>query len=242
MDHRGLYKFAARCALGYSVVWLASYAAWISGSGFMAVTASLPSTDRLVQLAQAPGNQLSARLDIISYFLLIPALLGIFAYLRERASGRAYLGAAFAGLGLMALFGASTINATAMTLGQGPVTDLLRSRLELLYLLSFSCMMPGLYALAALNLVWGLALRKESGQARLVGTLFLAQIAAFAVATGGFIAASDLVGNSGILLQVLAGIATYAWAGWWLRGLAEQEPATTAPTTVQKPKVAGASG
>lgn len=240
MDHRGLYKFAGRCALGYAAVWLASYAAWIHGSGFLAASASPPAPDRLVQLAQAPGNQLSARLDIISCFLLVPALLGIFVYLRDRVPGRALLGGVFAALAVVALFSASAINATAMGLGNSPATELLRNRLEALYLLSFSFMMPGLYALAISNVSWGMALRQESGNARLVGNLFLGQVAGFLLATIGFIVASDVVGNSGILIQVLAGVTTFALAGWWLRGLADRAPETE-PTVAERPKAAGAS-
>ncbi len=238
MDHRGLYKFAGRCALGYAAVWLASYAAWIYGSGFLAASASPPTPDQLVQLAQAPGNQLSARLDIISYFLLIPALLGIFAYLLDRVPGRAMLGGAFAGLAVLALFGASAINVTVMTLGHGPVTELLRNRLETLSLLSGSFMMPGLYAMAMSNASWGLALWRETGHARMVGNLLLLQVAGFLLATAGFIGASDVVGNLGILAQVLAGTATFALAGWWLRGMSDQPP-VTAPN--ERPRAAGAS-
>ncbi|MCI0419633.1 MAG: hypothetical protein L0312_10495, partial [Acidobacteria bacterium] len=182
MNHSGLYKLAGRCALGYACVWLASYAAWIYASGFVAATSAPPSPERLLQLAQAPANQLSARLDLFSYFLLVPALVGIFAYLRDRTPGRGMLGGAFAALAIAALLSASVLNATLMGLAQGPVTDLLRNRLEVLYSLSFSFMMPGLYALAALHLFWGLALRAEGGLARTVGNLFFGQIAGFLLA------------------------------------------------------------
>jgi hypothetical protein len=101
-------------------------------------------------------------------------------------------------------------------------------------------MMPGLYALAALNLFWGLALRTEGGLARTVGNLFLAQIAGFLLASAGFAASNDMVGNVGILCQVLAGVATYATAGWWLRGLAEREPEVM-PEAGEKPRAAKAS-
>jgi hypothetical protein len=193
-----------------------------------------------LQLAQVPANQLSARLDLVSYFLFIPALVGISAYLRKRTPGRGMLGGAFAALAIAAFLSTSVLNVTSMELARGPVTDLLRSRLELLYLVSFSFMMPGLYALAALNLFWGLALRTEDGLARTFGNLFLAQIAGFLLASAGFAAGNDMVGNVGILCQVLAGVATYATAGWWLRGLAEREPEVV-PESAEKPRAAKAS-
>jgi hypothetical protein len=238
MNQSGLYKLAGRCALGYACLSLAGYAAWIYASGFVAATSAPPSPERLLQLAQAPASQLSARLDLVSYFLFIPALVGIFAYLRKRTPGRGMLGGAFAGLAIAAFLSTSVLNVTSMELARAPVTDLLRNRLGLLYLVSFSFMMPGLYALAALNLFWGLALRTEAGLARTVGNLFLAQIAGFLLASAGFAAGNDMVGNLGILCQVLAGVATYATAGWWLRGLAEQEPEVV---PAEKPRAAKAS-
>ena len=74
MNHSGLYKLAGRCALGYACLSLAGYAAWIYASGFVAATSAPPSPERLLQLAQTPASQLSARLDLVSYFLFIPAL------------------------------------------------------------------------------------------------------------------------------------------------------------------------
>jgi hypothetical protein len=240
MNQSGLYKLAGRCALGYACLSLAGYAAWIYASGFVAATSAPPSPERLLQLAQAPASQLSARLDLVSYFLFIPALVGIFAYLRKRTPGRGMLGGAFAALAIAAFLSTSVLNVTSMELARGPVTDLLRNRLELLYLVSFSFMMPGLYALAALNLFWGLALRTEAGLARTVGNLFLAQIAGFLLASAGFAAGNDMVGNLGILCQVLAGVATYATAGWWLRSLGEQEPEVV-PESAEKTRAAKAS-
>src|SRR4030095_13929000 len=238
MNQSGLYKLAGRCALGYACLSLAGYAAWIYASGFVAATSAPPSPERLLQLAQAPASQLSARLDLVSHFLFIPALVGISAYLRKRTPGRGILGGAFAALAIVAFLSTSVLNATSMELARGPVTDLLRNRLELLYLVSFSFMMPGLYALAGLNLVWGLALRGPEGLARTVCNLFLVQIAGFLLASAGFAAGNDMVGNLGILCQVLAGVATYATAGWWLRGLAEQEPEVV---PAEKPRAAKAS-
>src|SRR5262245_30071658 len=240
MNQSGLYKLAGRCALGYACLSLAGYAAWIYASGFVAATSAPPSPERLLQLAQMPASQLSARLDLVSYFLFIPALVGIFAHLRKRTPGRGMLGGAFAALAIAAFLSTSVLNVTSMELARAPVTDLLRNRLELLYLVSFSFMMPGLYALAALNLFWGSALRTEGGLARTVGNLFFAQIAGFILASAGFATGNDKVGNLGILCQVLAGVATYATAGWWLRSLAEQEPEVV-PESAEKPRAAKAS-
>ena len=77
MNLRGFYKATGVCALVYAAVSLLSYALWVSASGFLAVTATPPSPDRLLSLLQLSGNQLSTRLDGLSFFFLIPAGVGL---------------------------------------------------------------------------------------------------------------------------------------------------------------------
>jgi hypothetical protein len=224
MNLRGLYRMAGLSAFGYALIYLGSYLAWISASGFLAATSAPPSPDRILHLAQSQGNQLAARLDIASYFLWIPALLGIFVYLRDRVPGRALLGGAFAAFSLVAFFGASALNAGLITLAQGPVSDALKDRLFALSMLAFSSFLPGLWSQAVSNLFWGQALRSQGAPAKTVGNLFLAQIVGFLIATVAFIAGGDMIGNFGILIQTLALVATYASAGRLLLNLSKQEP------------------
>jgi hypothetical protein len=191
-------------------------------------------------MLQAQGNQLAIRLDVASYFLWLPALVGIFAFLRDRQPGRAMLGGAFAALGVVAMFSASTMNSAAMNLAAGPVTDALKDRLGALSTVAFSSLMPGLWGIALANLFWGVALRSEGALAKLLGNLLFGQIAGFLIATGGFIAGNDVAGNSGILINSLAIVASYAIASKLLLGLSREKDELKQEEQ-EKPRAASAS-
>ena len=209
----GSTKQRVVCALIYAAASLLSYALWVSASGFLAVTATPPTPDRVLSLLQLSGNQGSARLDGLSFFFLIPAGVGLFAYLRERKPALAMTGAAFLAFSIVALFQATTMNLSMVTLVQGAVTDSLKERLAAINTIAFTYMMPGLWAGAVANLLFGIALQAQTGTARTLGRLFLAQVAGFLIAFGGFGAQQDAVGNTGILVQVLGGYGHLRSAG-----------------------------
>ena len=153
----------------------------------------------------------------LSFFFLIPAGVGLFAYLRERKPALAMTGGAFLAFSIVALFQATTMNLSMVSLVQGAVTDSLKERLAAINTIAFTYMMPGLWAGAVANLLFGIALQAQTGTARTLGRLFLAQVAGFLIAFGGFGAQQDAVGNTGILVQVLAATATYVVLGMLLR-------------------------
>ena len=239
MNLRGFYKATGVCALIYAAASLLSYALWVSASGFLAVTATPPSPDRLLSLLQLSGNQASARLDGLSFFFLIPAGVGLFAYLRERKPALAMTGGAFLAFSIVALFQATTMNLSMVTLAQGAVTDSLKERLAAINTITFTYMMPGLWAGAVANLLFGIALQAQTGTARTLGRLFLAQVAGFLIAFGGFGAQQDAIGNTGILLQVLAATATFAVLGMMLRRTGNEEVEQERPQG--RSRAAGAS-
>jgi len=241
MNLRGFYKATGVCALIYAAVSLLSYALWISASGFVAATSTLPSPDRLLGLLQLSGNQISVRLDGFSYFFLIPAGVGLFAYLRERKPALALTGAAFLAFSIVGLFQSSTMNTAMAELARGSVSDSLKERLAAINIISFSYMMPGLWAGAVANLLFGIALQSQAGAARNIGRLFLAQVAGFLVAFGGFGAKQDLIGNVGIFLQVLAATATFVALGMMLRRSENEQASQAGPPPVGRPRAAGAS-
>ena len=240
MNLRGFYKATGVCALIYAAGSLLSYALWVSASGFLAVTATRPSPDRLLSLLQLSGNQLSARLDGLSFFFLIPAGVGLFAYLRDRKPALALTGAAFLAFSIVGLFQSSTMNTAMAELARGSVSDSLKERLAAINVISFSYMMPGLWAGAVANLLFGVALQSQTGAARNIGRLFLAQVAGFLIAFGGFGARQDIIGNTGILVQVLAATATYAALGMLLRRTENEERSQERPQS-ERPRAAGAS-
>ena len=240
MNLRGFYKATGVCALIYAAASLLSYALWISASGFLAATSSLPSPDRLLSLLQMNGNQISMRLDGFSYFFLIPAGVGLFAYLRERKPALALAGAAFLAFSIVGLFQSSTMNTAMAELARGPVSDSLKERLAAINVISFSYMMPGLWAGAVANLLFGIALQSQAGAARNIGRLFLAQVAGFLIAFGGLGAKQDLIGNVGILAQVLAATATFVALGMLLRRTENEETSQEKPQA-GRPRAAGAS-
>jgi len=240
MNLRGFYKATGVCALIYAAASLLSYALWISASGFLAATSTLPSPDRLLSLLQMSGNQLSARFDGLSYFFLIPAGVGLFVYLRERKPALAMTGAAFLAFSIVGLFQATTMNASMASLAQGAVTESLKERLAAINTISFTYMMPGLWAGAIANLLFGIALQAQAGAARNIGRLFLAQVAGFLIAFGGFGAQQDVIGNTGILVQVLAATASYVALGMMLRRIENDEISQERPQ-VGRPRASGAS-
>ena len=240
MNFRGLFKLAAVCAVGYAAVSLASYIATVSANGFFGASSKPPGAEHIYAMLQLKGNHLSLRLDLFSYFLLIPSLVGLFAYLRERRPGRAHLGGAFAAFALIVFFVQTVMYSAAASLARGPLTDSLRERLVVMDLLAFSLMMPALYSVTICNLLWGLALRTETGLARKTGNLFLGQVIGFLIASAGFIAGQDVIGNIGIFINVVAITASYASAGALLREASKEEAQVT--TGVQaKPRAASAS-
>ncbi len=238
MDFRGLYKWAGVCAIGYGVVSLTGYFFSFASNGPVSVTP--PSPDQIWNMLQKQGNHVAFRLDQLSYFLWIPALVGLFAFLRDRRPGRAHLGGAFAGFALLGLFASSILAAAMLTLAQQPASDALKERLAVFDLVSFSLLLPALYALAAANLLWGLALRTQVGLAKTVGIFFLIQVAAFVVADAGFIGNQAALLNAGIAIDNLAIAATYVAAGVLLRRASAVEPAAEAATR-EKDRAAGAS-
>jgi len=240
MNHRGFYKATGVCALIYAAASLLSYALWISASGFLAATAAPPSPDRLLNLLQLNGNQISARLDGLSYFFLIPAGLGLFVYLRERKPALALTGAAFLAFSIVGLFQATTMNVSMVNLAQGAVTESLKERLAAINTISFAYMMPGLWAGAIANLLFGIALQALAGAARNIGRLFLAQVVGFLIASGGFAAQQNLIGNAGILVQVLAATASFVALGMMLRRIENEQTSQEKPQA-GRPRAAGAS-
>ena len=240
MNFRGLFRVAAVCAIGYAAVSLASYIATLSASGFLIASSKLPSAEQLYASLQLKGNHISLRLDLLSYFLLIPSLVGIYAYLRERRPGRAHLGAAFAAFALFVFFVQTALYSAALTLAEGPLTDSLKERLAAMSLLAFSFMIPALWSAAVSNLLWGLALRTQTGLARMAGNFFLAQVLGFLIAGAGFNTGQDVVGNIGILINTVALAASYASAGALLREASKED--AQAKTSVQgQPRAASAS-
>jgi hypothetical protein len=240
MNFRGLFKLAAVCAIGYAAVSLASYIASISANGFLGASAKPPSAERIYAMLQLKGNHISLRFDLFSYFLLIPSLVGLFAYLRERRPGRAHLGGAFAAFALFVFFIQTATYSTAVGLAKGPLTDGLRERLVAMDLFSFSLMLPALYSITIANLLWGLALRTETGLARRTGNLFLGQVIGFLIANAGFMAGQDAIGNVGILINTIALVASFVFAGALLRKASNEEGLGQSGFQA-KPHAAGAS-
>lgn len=240
MNFRGLFKWAGVCAFGFALVSLVSFATWLATNGLMAVNTTAPSPDRIIQMALARGNQVASRLDLFSYLLWVPALVGIFGFLRERTPGRAYIGSALAGLSLVGFLAASVIGSTVMGFAQGAVTESLKERLTMLDQISFSFQMQALLTITVCNLLWGMALRSQDGLCKVAGNLFLAQVAMFLVTNGAFIANSNFALNIGILLFNLAFIVTFATVGMllWQASQQELESKLTGET---KMRAAGAS-
>ena len=240
MNFRGLFKYAGICAIGFAIVSLASYVASVSANGFLIASSTPFSPDRIYSMLQLRWNHIATRLDLISYFLLIPSLVGIFAYLRERRPGRAHLGLAFAAFAQLGFFTSSAMGSAVIGLVQAPLTDSLKERLAAMDLLSFSFFLPALYSMAAANLLLGSALRTQAGLATNVGNFFLVQVAGFLIASAGFIANQDVVGNIGILINLLAMVATYVAAGVLLRQTSKDETETKVGSH-ERPRAAGAS-
>jgi len=240
MNFRGLFKVSAWCAIGYAAVNLASYVFSVSANGFFGASSKAPSAERIYAMLQLKGNHISLRLDLISYFLLIPSLVGLFAYLRERRPGRAHLGGAFAAFALLVFFMQTAMYSTAVGLARGPLTDSLRERLVAMDLLAFSLMLPALYSVAISNLLWGLALRTQTRLARKTGNLFLGQVIGFLIANAGFMAGQDVIGNVGIFLNILALVASFASTGALLMEASKEQAQTQFDAEV-KPRAASAS-
>jgi hypothetical protein len=240
MNFRGLFKWAGVCAIGYAVITLASYLAAIASTGFMSSTTATLSPERILQILQARGTQISIHLDQLSYFLWIPALMGIFAFLRERTPGRAHVGGAFAVFGLAGMAVSTIIGASMMKMAQGPITEALKERLTTLDAISLSFALMALNSLALANLLWGLALQAQAGFSKIVGYFFLAQTAVFVLTIALFVAQQDFLFNIGIVLATLAIIAAYATAGTLLWQIAQEQPTVT-PTQQEKGRAAGAA-
>ena len=152
----------------------------------------------------------------------------------------ALTGAAFLAFSIVGLFQSSTMNTAMAELARGSVSDSLKERLAAINIISFSYMMPGLWAGAVANLLFGIALQSQAGAARNIGRLFLAQVAGFLVAFGGFGAKQDLIGNVGILVQVLAATATFIALGMMLRRTENEDTSQERPQA-GRPRAAGAS-
>jgi hypothetical protein len=238
MDFRGLYKWAGVCAIGYAVISLVGYFASVATNGAVSVTPLSP--DQIWNMLQKQGNRIALRLDQLSYFLWIPALVGLFAFLRDHRPGRAHLGGAFAALAVIGFFAASTLGGAMLALAQQPATEALRERLAAFDLVSFSLVLPALYAISVANLLWGLALRTQAGLAKTVGALFLIQVAAFVVGDAGFISRQAILLNAGIMIHNLAIAATYATAGVLLRR-ASLEALEVKPIDRERGRTASAS-
>jgi hypothetical protein len=240
MNYRGLFKWAGVCAIGFALIGLVSYGIWLATNGFMTASVTAPSPDRIIQMAQARGNHIASRIDLLSYLLWVPALVGLFAYLRERTPGRAYIGGALAGLGVIGFFVTSVMGSALMGFAQGPVTESLKERLVTLDQIAFTFQMQALLAITVCNLLWGMAFRSQTGLSKIVGNLLLTQVAMFLITNAAYIASSSRILNVGILLFNLAFLATFATAGVLLWQTAQQQPEVM-PTGEPRARAAGAS-
>ena len=238
MNFRGLYKWAGVCAITYAVVSLVGYVISLVTNGAASVTPLTP--DQIWNTLQKQGTHIASGLDQLSYFFWIPALVGLFAYLRDRRPGRAHLGGAFAAFALVGFFAASALGSFMIDLARQPVSEALKERLGLFDLASLALVLPALYAITVSNLLWGLALRTQEGLARTVGNLFLAKVVTFIIADAGFIGKQAAILNAGILLNSLALAATYLSAGLLL-GRASKGEADVKAVAPERSRAAGAS-
>jgi hypothetical protein len=241
MNFRGLFRGAGVCAVGFAVISLLGYGIWVATNGLTALSTTSPGPDRILQMAQARWNQVSSFLDLLSYLFWIPALVGIFAFLRERTPGRAHVAGAFMAFSLIGLFTSSVLNAAMISLARGTVTESLKDRLVTLDQVSFSMAMPALLALAAGNVLWGLAFRSQPGLGKALGNLFLTQAVLFVLTLISMMAHQSLLFNAGVLVTNLVMIATYALAGVFLYRAWQMAPETTS-SVQEKGRAAGASG
>jgi hypothetical protein len=241
MNFRGLFRGAGVCAVSFAAISLVGYGIWVATNGLAAVTTTGPNPDRILQVAQSRGNQVSAFFDLLSYLFWIPALVGIYAFLRERTPGLAHVAGAFTAFSLIGLFTSSVLNAAMISLAKGTVTESLKDRLATLDQVSFASALPALLALAAGNVLWGLAFRSQPGLGNALGNLFLIQAVLFVLTLTSMMADQSLLFNAGILVSNLMMIATYAMAGVFLYRAWQREPEVT-PSVQEKGRAAGASG
>ena len=203
MDLRQLFKWTGVCSVILAVIVLVYYVIAVAANGFMVLSTAPLTADQIIQLAQASGNHVNAGLDLVTYFFWIPTLVGLFAILRERAPGRAYVGGAFAAFAVACFAIASILALVALAQAQGTVTAALKERLETLYAVYFPLTALGTVAVALWSLLWGLALRSQPGLKRIIGYLFLVWVGLAILMTVVSVAQLDLLANVGFLISSL---------------------------------------
>jgi len=213
MDLRQLFKWTAVCSVIFAAIVLIYYVIAVAANGFMVLSTAPLTADRIIELAQSSGNHVNAGLDLLTYFLWIPTLVGLFVIVRVRAPGRAYVGGAFAAFALACFSMASVLAMVALTNAQGTVTEALKQDLEMLYSIYFPLTSVGTVAVALLSLLWGLALRPQPGVSRIVGYLFLVQVALIVLMTIVSVAQLDVLANVGFLVSCLVAIALWGYVG-----------------------------
>jgi hypothetical protein len=147
--------------------------------------------------------------------------------LSPRAQARTgSLGRSLCSLSLVVFFVQTALYSVAMTLAEAPLTDSLKERLVAMSLFAYSFMIPALWSAAVSNLLWGLALRTQTGLERMPGNFFLAQVIGFLIAGAGFNTGQDVAGNVGILINTVALAASFASVGALLRNAAKEDAQT----------------
>lgn len=239
MDFRGLLRGAGVCSIATAVIILASYLVFAATNGFMGASTTPSNPDRILQMLQAYGNQIYSRLDLFSYFLWLPALMGLFVLLREQTPAAAYMGGTFAAFGVLGAAVSSNIGAAMIGMAQGIVTEGLKDRLATLEAIAFSFSLTAAFSMAVANLLWGMGLLARSGLSRIAGYLFLAGTALFVIADITYAIHQTGLFNTTLLLMNLAMIGAYTTAGLVLWQAGQKEPATT-PAASEKTRAAGA--
>ena len=214
MVNKALFRWTGCCAIIFGILGLAAYITHSAALGFSSGTPSIP--EGLIEIYGRGGIRVGHLLEYISLFFLLPALIGIALFLKERAPGRAMVGLGFGLIYLIGVFLLSAMTGGIINMVSDPgrrIDDAFQAKVTLLNLIGESIFYPLLGMGFLFFILWGLAFRRGNVAERWVGSIFILQAAMVVLTFLFFALQMNALANVGILLQTVITTAAFVMSG-----------------------------
>lgn len=228
-NKRSLLTFTGGACILLGVFILVAIIARFIGLGLDLVKKTGDSPDAVFKLFLNGWYQTALAIELLTYLILVPALIGLYYFLKRTANGYALVGLVFGGIAFMLYLFSQLIEAglilwlTKIGLEQ---SYSIKNDAFLVYRLSWFFSGPAVIPYVLFFYFWGTALKRFDGNARLVGILFLSEILLIIVTAILNQLSWTQVASVGIILQALVLAASYILAGQVVFTTGKEEPAS----------------
>lgn len=227
-DSRSLLTFTGGACVLFGVFLLVVILSRIIGLGLNLIPMQEASPDTILELFQNGWYQTSLLVNLLSYLIFVPALIGMYSYLRRNANGYAMTGLVYGGIAFMLYLISQLIEA-------GLILWLTRLEVEHFYSIKNDAFLiyrvgkflsnPALIPYILFLFFWGTAFKRLEGKASFVGILFLAEIFIIILTVIFILLEWNKLASVGIIIEALVLSLSFILAGQVVFSTGKEEPA-----------------